>query len=61
MEETKNITENCTDRSLLLIDELGRGTSTYDGISIAWSVLKYLIETRKNLILYSTHSHHLLN
>ena len=47
LEETKQIAENATPRSLLIIDELGRGTSTFDGYSIAHSVLNYLIRNIK--------------
>lgn len=43
MEETKSILEHATSRSLAIIDELGRGTSTFDGLAIAYSVLKHLI------------------
>jgi hypothetical protein len=49
MEETLHLLENSTHNSLLLIDELGRGTSTFDGFSIATSVLKHIIQSKPNL------------
>ena len=61
MKEVSSILKNATRRSLLLLDEVGRGTSTYDGLSIAWSVIEYIIDPN---ILYSrtifaTHYHEL--
>ena len=57
MTETANILNNATSRSLVILDEIGRGTSTYDGISIAWSVAEYLLmtEDKKAKTLFATH------
>lgn len=57
MTETANILHNATDRSLVILDEIGRGTSTYDGISIAWAVVEYLLMTtgQKAKTLFATH------
>ncbi len=57
MTETANILNNATDRSLVILDEIGRGTSTYDGISIAWSVAEYLLtaEGKRAKTLFATH------
>lgn len=57
MTETANILNNVTSRSLVILDEIGRGTSTYDGISIAWSVAEYLLtaEGRTAKTLFATH------
>ena len=57
MTETANILNNATARSLVILDEIGRGTSTYDGISIAWSVAEYLLTTdgRTAKTLFATH------
>jgi DNA mismatch repair protein MutS len=54
MSETANILNNATSRSLVILDEIGRGTSTYDGIAIAWSVAEYLLAT-KTKTLFATH------
>ncbi|MFA5342261.1 MAG: DNA mismatch repair protein MutS, partial [Clostridia bacterium] len=59
MSELADILENATDRSLLILDEIGRGTSTFDGLSIAWAVVEYLNETRTLKTLFSTHYHEL--
>ena len=61
MQETANILNNATPRSLVVLDEIGRGTSTFDGISIAWSVVEYLHNTpeRKARTLFATHYHEL--
>jgi len=57
MNETANILNHATDRSLIILDEIGRGTSTYDGLSIAWSVVEYLHrdEARGPRTLFATH------
>jgi DNA mismatch repair protein MutS len=61
MNETASILNNLSDRSLILLDEIGRGTSTYDGISIAWSIAEYIHEhpTTKGKTLFATHYHEL--
>ena len=59
MSEVSTILDNVTDRSLVLLDEIGRGTSTYDGLSIAWAVVEYLAQKCTAKVLFSTHFHEL--
>ena len=61
MSETAGILNNLSERSLILLDEIGRGTSTYDGISIAWAIVEYIHEHPKNKAktLFATHYHEL--
>ncbi|HOU02321.1 MAG TPA: DNA mismatch repair protein MutS [Bacteroidales bacterium] len=60
MNETASILNNLSERSLILLDEIGRGTSTYDGISIAWAMVEYLHESRlRAKTLFATHYHEL--
>jgi DNA mismatch repair protein MutS len=59
MNETANITNNATERSLIILDEIGRGTSTFDGLSIAWSVAEYLHDKTRARTLFATHYHEL--
>ncbi len=59
MTEVANILRNATPRSLVILDEVGRGTSTFDGLSIAWSVVEYLTENLKARTLFATHYHEL--
>jgi len=63
MNETANILNNATEKSLILLDEIGRGTSTYDGLSIAWAVTEYL-HSHKDVqakTLFATHYHELVS
>jgi DNA mismatch repair protein MutS len=57
MNETANIVNNATERSLVILDEIGRGTSTFDGLSIAWSVAEYLHDVLRSRTLFATHYH----
>ena len=59
MLEVSNILANLTDNSLIVFDEVGRGTSTYDGLSIAWAVVEYLSKQTKSKVLFATHYHEL--
>jgi DNA mismatch repair protein MutS len=62
MSETANILHNATPRSLILLDEIGRGTSTFDGLSIAWAVAEYLVDRNREgpRTLFATHYHELM-
>ena len=62
MEETANILNNATSRSFIVMDEIGRGTSTYDGVSIAWAVAEYLHDWQQKGVktLFATHYHELI-
>jgi DNA mismatch repair protein MutS len=59
MSETANILNHATERSLLILDEIGRGTSTFDGVSIAWAVVEHLHNRTKARTLFATHYHEL--
>ncbi|MFV0503376.1 MAG: DNA mismatch repair protein MutS [Lachnospirales bacterium] len=59
MNEVANILINATENSLLILDEIGRGTSTFDGLSIAWAILEYIAKEKKSKTLFATHYHEL--
>lgn len=60
MAETANILNNATDKSLIILDEVGRGTSTFDGLAIAWAISEHLLNTVKARALFATHYHQLI-
>ncbi len=61
MSETAEIIRHASSESFIVLDEIGRGTSTYDGLSIAWSLVEYLTEKTKAFTLFSTHYHELID
>jgi DNA mismatch repair protein MutS len=61
MSETAEILRHATEKSLIILDEVGRGTSTYDGLSIAWGLVEHFINETKALTLFATHYHELID
>ena len=60
MAETAEILRHASDKSLIILDEIGRGTSTYDGLSIAWSLVEHFVKKLKAITLFATHYHELI-
>ena len=60
MSETAEIVRHASERSLIILDEIGRGTSTYDGLSIAWALVEHFVNNTKALGLFATHYHELI-